>query len=184
MGFWRSGDFSSMLYSLACDPAVGSALPDYFSGQIGGVHVNDDGGFRNLFRGAEVERSCESFPQHRAMRRLQNKLKPVVPAQTGERRCGRTQNLHAVAFKWREVAGKRARPANGILDLAVADQDGRERSERRIVQDTPEVRFLVVERNIVLLCGILNRVMLGIIGLDEHFARKFAATGAAGNLCE
>src|ERR1700723_1599761 len=184
MGVWRSGNLSSLLYSLASDPAVGSRFPDFRSVQTDGVYVNDDGGFRNFFLGAAVERPGENFSEPRTMRRFQNKLKPVVAAQPGERRCGRAQNLHAVAFKWREISGKRPRPANGVLHLAVADQNRCERRERRIVQDATEVGFLVVERNIVLLCGILNRVVLRIVGLHEHFARKFAAPGAAGDLRE
>src|ERR1700683_3387942 len=121
MGFWRSGDFSSVLYSLAGDPAVDSAFLDFFSGQTDGVHVNDDGGFRNFLLGAEVERSGEGFSEYGAVRRFQNKLKPVVATKAGERRCGRAQNLHAVALKWREISRKRARPANGVFQLALAD---------------------------------------------------------------
>ena len=46
------------------------------------------------------------------------------------------------------------------------------------------MRFLFVEGNVILLRGVLDRVVLGIIGLDENFAGEFAASGASGNLRE
>ena len=124
----------------------------------------------NFFCGAEFERAGERFSERGAVRRFQHELKAVVAAQARERRGGGTENLHAVLFERREISGQRARPANRVLDFAVAHEHGRERGERRVVQHAPEVRFLFVERNVILLRGVLNRVVLGIIRFDQHFS--------------
>src|SRR3984885_5398933 len=100
MGFWRSGDFSSVLHSLAGDPAVDSAFLNFLSGQTDGVHVNNDGGFRNFLDCAKVQRPGAPSTEYRSMLGLQKKVKPVLEPQAGEQRCGRSQNHRALAFKW------------------------------------------------------------------------------------
>ena len=81
----------------------------------------------------------------RAVRRFQYELKSVVATQAGEWSGGRSQNFYSATFKRSEICGKGAGPANSILDFAVAYKNGGECGERRVMQDSPEMRFLLVK---------------------------------------
>jgi len=116
--------------------------------------------------------------------RFQHELEAVIATQARERRGSGPENFHAAFLERREIFPERAGPANRVLDFAVAHENGGERGERRIVQDAAEVSFLLVEGNVVLLGGVLDRVMFGIVGLDENFSGEFAASRASGNLRE
>src|SRR5579863_7924770 len=134
--------------------------------EIRRIDVHDDGSGGKFFCGTEGDRSGKGFCERGAVGRFQHELEAIIATQAGKGRGGWTENFYAAFLKRREIAGERAGPANCIFDFAIAYENGGKRREGRIVQDAPEVSFLFVKRNVVLLRGVLNRVVIGKIGLD------------------
>ena len=120
--------------------------------------------------------------ERRAMRGFENELKAIVAAQASQRRSGRTKNLHSLLLKGRKTFGEGARPANRFFDFGIANQDAGESRERRIVQQTPELHLFFKKTEVVLARGELNRVVLRIESLDQHFPGQVTAPGAPGDL--
>src|SRR5262249_2817989 len=89
---------------------------------------------------------------------------------------------YLVSVVRRKILGELARPGDSLLQARVAYDDVGQRSERWIGHHPAKVQFALEEGNVVLLDGILNRVMFGIKGLNEHAAGKVAASGAACDL--
>src|ERR1700722_14946806 len=137
------------------------------SGQVLGIYVDDCGGFGDFLFGAVVDGGGQGFAEGAAVRGFQHELETVVAAGTGGGGGGGGEGLLSLFFERREAGGQGAGPADSVFDFAVADEDGGERSEWRIVQEAAEVRFFFVEGYVILLRGELDRVVLGIIRFDK-----------------
>ena len=164
--------FSAVLHALAGVISAPEQAPTGDLGEAGRIDVHDHGGFGNFLRRAEIQAAAERLRERGALRRFQQKLKTIFVAQTRERRGRGAEDFYAAIFERREIGRERARPADGVFDFAVAHQNAGERGERRIVQHPAEMRFFLVERYVILLRGVLNRVVLGIVRFHEHFARQ------------
>ena len=124
------------------------------------------------FSAQKSRAAAEGLRERRALRRFQQKLKTIFLAQARERRGRGAQNLYAAILEGREIGGEGARPADSVFDFFVAHQNAGERGERRVVQHPPEMRLLFVERKVILLRGVLNRVVLGIVTFPRGLRRK------------
>src|SRR5579872_5409445 len=77
-----------------------------------------------------------------------------------------------------------SRPLQGVVEIVAADEHVRKGGVRRVVHPAAELQFLFVEADEVVLRGVLNRVVILKISLQNHVARGLAASGASGNLGE
>ena len=59
------------------------------------------------------------------------------------------------------------------------DQVARERHKRRIRMVLPVLNLFVVKAFVILRARVAQRVVIRMIGLNQHFARPIATTGAS-----
>src|SRR5580704_3800369 len=92
------------------------------------------------------------------------------------------ENTNALPIRWRKILREPPRPSNRIFQIRIAHNHIGKGGERRIRHHAAEMQLALVERKIVLAHGILNRIVLRIIRLNQHAAWKLAASRAPGNL--
>src|SRR6266478_5517430 len=156
----------------------------YVSHQAQWIHIHHHGGFRDLLPLKIRPPPTENLCQQRALRRLQQELKPMLLLQFRQRRRGRSQDPQPFAVVRRKILRELPRPANRFLQVRVAHDDIGQGSERRIPHHPPELRFALVKRTIILAHRILNRVVLRIECLNQNATGQFPTSSAARNLRE
>src|SRR5579862_125856 len=77
-----------------------------------------------------------------------------------------------------------SRPLQGVVQIVTAAEHVRQGGVGRVVHPAAELQFLFVEADEVVLRGVLNRVVILKISLQNHFAGGLAASGASSNLRE
>src|SRR5690348_11825003 len=108
----------------------------------------------------------------------------MFPLQARERGGRGAEDADFFAIVRRKILGKLARPEDRFFEAGIAHNHVGERSEGRIGHHTAEVEFALEEREVILLDGVLNGVVVGIKSLDEHATGEVAAASAAGDLGE
>src|SRR5258708_26997961 len=146
------------------------------------IHIHQYSLLRNIFLLIECQQFRDSAGELRALRRLQQKLEAVLAFEPRQRRGGRPQHFYPARFLRRQKRGDLARPSDGVFNLRVPHQNAGQRSERRIMQQSPELYLLLKKSKVVLPRGQLDRVVLRIVSLDEYFPAQVTASGAARDL--
>src|SRR5579864_7102291 len=79
---------------------------------------------------------------------------------------------------------QRSGPLQGVVKIAAANQHIGQRGVRWIVHPTAKPEFLFVEADEVVAGGILDRIVILKIGLENHLTGRRSASGTAGDLSE
>ncbi len=83
-----------------------------------------------------------------------------------------------------EPLPENGRPAGGFFELRALDDDVSQDGVGRVMHPAAVLKFLGGKSGVVVSGGELNGIVVGVIGLDEHFAGEVSATGSAGDLGE
>src|ERR1700720_519643 len=81
-----------------------------------------------------------------------------------------------------EPFAQRSGPLQCVVEIAAPNQHIGQRGVRRIVHPTAKTELLLVEADEVMARGILNRIVILKICLQNHLAWRRSATSTAGDL--
>src|SRR5258708_26510190 len=96
---------------------------------------------------------------------------------------GGTEYTHAFMAILLEPSAARAGPLERLIQLVAANKNIGQRGVRRIMHPTAEAQFFLIETGEVVAGGVLHRIVVLKIGLQNYFAGRVASAGPPCDLC-
>src|SRR5215213_124576 len=182
-GRWRAGRESRQAGSRrSLIPA--RHRPRFRLHEIDRVYLDVDGG--GVEAGSEcglAERHLDEGAQARAASRLEEYLEAVLAAQARERGGRGAEHARGAFLVGRvERAPQLDRSRLHARQVFAVYEQRRERDEGRVTQVAPVAYLLLEEALVVLRARVAERVVLGVVSLNQNAAGKAAASGASGDL--
>src|SRR5258708_12869524 len=108
----------------------------------------------------------------------------IIALEPRNRRGGGTEYTHAFMAILLKPSAQRAGPSQRFIQLVAANKHIGQRGVWRIMHPTAEAQFFLIETGEVVVCGVLHRIVVLKISLQNHFAGKAPPPAPAAHLTQ